>query len=77
MQYRAFLCYSWLLYPPMVARLPELSNIRRFAGLFTVIGTCGDPEQAVENIQDKTTTIGRLASKKLLGFACGVIPIEF
>ena len=50
-KFKAFLCYSWLLYPPMVNRLPKESNIRQFADRFTIIGTCGEPEQAMHNLQ--------------------------
>lgn len=30
-------CNSWMLYPPLIERLPESSNIRRFYELFDVI----------------------------------------
>lgn len=75
--YKAFLCYSWLLYPPMVERLSESSNIRQFAERFTIIGFCEDPEQAVENL-DRSTSLGKLAKKHrgILGFACGIIPLS-
>ena len=32
-------CNSWMLYPPLIERLPESSNIRRFYELFDVIST--------------------------------------
>ena len=47
-QYKAFLCYSWLLYPPMVKHLLEKSNIKKFAANFSIIGACDDSEQATE-----------------------------
>lgn len=79
-RFRGFLCYSWLLYPPMVERLPEDSNIRRFAGRFSVIGRCADAEQALENLfgegkilyQD-ATYLQKMAMEapELFGYACG------
>lgn len=75
-KFKVFLCYSWLLYPPMVNRLPKESNIRQFADRFTIIGTCGEPEQAMYNLQsDKETTMTKMVkeNKKLFGFACGII----
>lgn len=81
-EYKAFLCYSWLLYPPMVSRLPENANIRQFADHFSIIGFCNDPEQAMENlfgtaIVGKPTSLQRLAKERdeLFGFGCGIIDI--
>ncbi len=85
-QYKAFLCYSWLLYPPMWKRLPDDSNIRKFAGKFLIISDCPDSEQAKEflfrdgtrkEISAKTTSLQKLALQhpKALGFACGIIPL--
>ena len=81
--YRAFLCYSWLLYPPMLEHLPESSRIRRFAARFEILGTCGDGAQALENLfPDKKrpdpahcTALQTLAVEhpELLGYGCGVI----
>ena len=72
--FRAFLCYSWLLYPPMTALLPESSNIRSFARRFTIIGTCQDPDQARENLSGNPTTLQKIAEDHpdKLGFACGI-----
>lgn len=85
-QFRAFLCYSWLLYPPMIGRLPERSHIRQFADRFMVIGSCHDSEQAIENLYEDTgetlsphlTCLQKMAADnaELLGFACGMIPIS-
>ena len=85
-RYQAFLCYSWLLYPPMLKRLPDDSNIKRFAGRFSILGECSDPEQAREflfrdgkrkEISGKATSLQKLALEhpKELGFACGIITI--
>ncbi len=85
-RYKAFLCYSWLLYPPMLMQLPEESNIRRFASGFTIIGTCADPEQANENLfgpdagkkQSSPPTLLQKAAAEhpeCMGFACGIITI--
>ena len=85
-EYRAFLCYSWLLYPPMVNRLSPQSNIKRFAGRFTILGAVNAPEQAIESrfgqagkkkLPSNATALQRLASEhvELFGFACGIIPL--
>ena len=85
-RYQAFLCYSWLLYPPMLKRLPDDSNIKRFADRFSIIGECSDSEQAREflfhdgtrqEISGKATSLQKLALEhpKKLGFACGIIMI--
>lgn len=85
-QYKAFLCYSWLLYPPMLMELSEESNIKRFADNFSIIGCCHDTDQAIENIfgheirkelPDSATSLQKLAAKhlELFGFACGVISV--
>lgn len=82
-QYQAFICYSWLLYPPMVQKLPEKSNIKQFAELFSIIGVCNDSAQAKENLFNygkhnspcEPTSLQRMAKehKELLGYGCGVI----
>lgn len=83
-QYRAFLCYSWLLYPPMVKRLSQESNVKQFAANFTIIGACDDSEQAIEylfkygtkrELPANATTLQKLAFEhiELFGFACGII----
>lgn len=86
-QYKAFLCYSWLLYPPMVKNLAEKSNIKQFAADFSIIGACDDSEQAIEYLFGKgpkkelpanATTLQKLALNhiEMLGFACGIIEIR-
>lgn len=82
-QYKAFLCYSWLLYPPMLKRLPKESNIKQFAEHFSIIGLCNDSAQAKENLfyndrhnlPYKPTFLQKMAKeqKELLGYGCGVI----
>ena len=87
-QYRAFLCYSWLLYPPMLKQLPEESNIKQFSTNFSIIGFCNDPEQATEalfgsetsrsnRLPINATSLQKLAFEhlELFGFACGIIPL--
>lgn len=71
---QTFLCYSWLLYPPMTACLAENSRIRRFAERFQIIGTCEDSEQARENL-NRASSMQKM-EEDLLGFACGVIPVD-
>lgn len=84
--YQAFLCYSWLLYPPMLTRLWDDSNIKQFASHFSIIGFCQDPEQATENLfghgakqepPHHATFLQTLAAEhiELFGFACGIISI--
>ncbi len=85
-QYKAFLCYSWLLYPPMLKQLSEKSNIKQFANNFSIIGFCHDTEQATENLfghgtrkgkelPQTATFLQKLAVEhlELFGFACGII----
>ena len=85
-QYKAFLCYRWLLYPPMVNYLPHKSNIKQFAANFTIIGAANDSEQAIECLFEyglkrelslNATTLQKLAFEhiELFGFACGIIVI--
>lgn len=85
-RYKAFLCYSWLLYPPMVKHLFEKSNIKQFAANFSIIGACDDSEQATEylfgqgtkkELPANATTLQKLAFDhiEMLGFACGIIVI--
>lgn len=85
-QYKAFLCCSWLLYPPMVKHLSEKSNIKRFAANFSIIGACDDSEQAIEylfgqetkkELPANATILQKLAVDhiEMFGFACGIIEI--
>lgn len=84
-RYKAFLCYSWLLYPPMLKRLPEESNIKQFAEHFSIISSCNDSAQALENLFDngipkplhECSSLQKLAieQKDLFGFGCGIIKI--
>lgn len=75
--YRNFLCYSWLLYPPMTELLPDSSRIKQFASCFEIIGSCADAEQGLENLRmgPGTTFLNQLASRHpdRIGFACGII----
>lgn len=81
-RFQAFLCWSWLLYPPMTEHLPRHSRIRRFAEQFEIIGSCDDTRQAMENLfedgkpksHSRMTTLQHMAidHKEWFGFACGV-----
>ena len=83
-KFKAFLCYSWLLYPDMINILPENSNIKAFAKNFEIIGNIQDSEQAFENLFGKAfkrppklknpTKLQKLAAEKPkdFGFACGI-----
>ena len=75
-EFRAFLCYSWLLYPPMMDLLKEDSNIRRFASHFDIIGKCPDNEQAKEYLRLGTTLSRSFHTQPhKFGYACGCITI--
>lgn len=82
-KYKAFLCYSWLLYPPMIKFLSPSSNIRQFAEKFQMIGTSRNSDQAMENLfngKEKSltpdsTSLQRMVLKQeeQFGFGCGII----
>lgn len=85
-EYKAFLCYSWLLYPPMQEFLSDSSNIKQFAARFAIIGSCSDSEQAMENLfghkakkeyAANMTHLQKMALERpeQFGFACGIINI--
>lgn len=85
-KYRAFLCYSWLLYPPMLKELSIDSKIKKFADNFSIISYCSDSEQAIEYLFGKkvpkvlptnSSSLQKLAfeQKEILGFGCGIIAI--
>ena len=81
----AFLCYSWLLYPPMTKQLSMQSNIRLFAKRFSIIGYCDDSTQAKSYLfedrqrpdADKMTSLQKMAVNhtERFGFACGIISL--
>lgn len=85
-RFEYFLCYSWLLYPPMTQHLPEGSNIRYFASQFTIISSCGDTAQAMENLFENgrraelphPTSLQKMALEhpERLGYACGIRSIS-
>ena len=86
-KFRAFVCSSWLLYPPMQELLGEQSKIRQFASRFTIIAACPDRRQAMERIfsygsrnlpKEKWTSLQVLTvhNKKRLGYAMGVIMMK-
>lgn len=82
---KAYLCFSWLLYPGMRALLAEDSNIARFAERFSIIGESGDCGEALCRIYGKryrrkadyprNTALQKTACDHLscLGEACGII----
>lgn len=77
--YRAFLCYSWLLYPPMAAQLPKDSNIRQFARRFTILGSLAGREEAKKYIEKRNppTTLEIMFSRHRdwFGFSCGIMEL--
>lgn len=84
---KAFVCYSWLLYPPMQELLPEDSRIRAFAKRFRIVGQVSDPygSEAVSRIygrrfprkadypQETTLQRNALGNFSKLGMACGIL----
>lgn len=82
---KAYLCFSWLLYPKMRALLTEDSNIVRFAERFSIIGESEDCGEALRCIYGKRyrrkadyprdTALRKTACDHLsyLGEACGII----
>lgn len=75
-KFKYFICYSWLLYPPMTDYLSDKSNIKEFAKKFRIIGHCQDNEQALNDIDTKRKSQLSRIDKERLGFACGIIEIE-
>lgn len=72
-KFKYFICYSWLLYPPMTDYLPDKSNIKNFAKKFTIISHCQDNEQAMNDIDiNRKSQLSRIDQERL-GFACGII----
>ncbi len=82
---KAFLCYSWLLYPGLQALLPKESNILQFAARFQIIdrpGTRPSPydgstesvfpekENYPQDTQLQRQALGRFS---FLGEACGIL----
>ena len=87
---KAFVCYSWLLYPGMLELLPAYSNIAAFASNFQIIGQVSDPygSDAVKRIYGrryprkawypKETQLQRnaIGNFSKLGMGCGLIEIS-
>ena len=84
---KAFLCYSWLLYPGLQALLPKESNILQFAARFQIIGQARDPAESIRRIygkrfprkenypQDTQLQRQALGRFSFLGEACGILEI--
>ena len=86
---KAFICYSWLLYPGLLELLPSDSNIRAFAGRFEIIGQVCDPygSDSIKRIYGKRYPNKKDYPQKTLlqknaighfsklGMACGIIEI--
>lgn len=87
-QPKAYLCYSWLLYPGNQTLLPEHSHILSFAKQFDVIASINRYDEAVTRIYGKhyrklsqyptNTTLQKNALHHFssLGEACGVRAFE-
>ncbi len=84
-EYKAFICYSWFLYPGLMELLPKDSRIVLFAKRFTIIGSVQDKEDAIQRIYGhrhraradypQETSLQQKAFNKmnLLGKSCGII----
>jgi hypothetical protein len=84
-EFKAFICYSWLLFSGNQGLIDKQSNILKFAHRFEIISEVNDNEQAIHNIYGKRyrkkanypmkTSLQKSAIKQLnhLGYACGVI----
>lgn len=82
-EFKAYVCYTWLLYPDMVAHLKENSKIRSFAKRFHVINSWADSGLAMkmlfpqkeEKEKNSLTSLQKMAieHKEWFGFSCGVI----
>ena len=87
-QFRAMVCYSWLLHSGLKYLLPSDSRILGFAENFEVIYETGDGTQAVERIfgrrcrrkadypQQTSLQRAALRSPSKLGYALGVIYLD-
>lgn len=81
--FQAIICYTWLLYPPMLEKLPAGSKIKQFALRFDIIAQCQDEEQAKERVfavgkresGDKPSFLQKLFTEEpnRMGQGCGVI----
>ncbi|MEA4812779.1 MAG: acyltransferase domain-containing protein [Anaerolineaceae bacterium] len=85
--FRAFHCYSWLLYPGLRHFLSLDSHIMHFARRFEIIGTVNDRDPAIKAIYGRrfhalkdypqNTSLQKAAIRhfEYLGDACGIIKI--
>ncbi len=84
---KAFLCYSWLLYPGLQALLPPESRILQFAARFCLVGQAKNPTEAIRRIYGRryartgdypqNTSLQRSALGRFsdLGEGCGILEI--
>lgn len=87
-QFRAMVCYSWLLHSGLQDLLPPDSRILHFAANFEIVSETGDDRQAVERIfgrrfrsredYPQQTSLQRAALRdpSKLGYALGVIYLD-
>ena len=83
--FKAFITYTWLLYPGLNKILPAESKILQFAEMWDVVSVVDDKTQALERIfggrrrrkadYPQESSLQRLALKRMdaLGYALGVI----
>jgi len=87
-QFKALICYSWLLHSGLKDLLPSDSRIIQFAKNFEVISQTNDDTQAIERIfgkrfrrkadypQETRLQRGALRDRSKLGYALGVIYLD-
>jgi len=88
-QFRAMVCYSWLLHSGLRDLLPPDSRILHFAKNFEVISETGDDNQAMERVfgrrfrrkadypQQTSLQRAALRNPSKLGYALGVIYLDW
>lgn len=84
--FKAFITYTWLVYPGLKEILPADSKILQFAGMWNVVSVVDNKEQALERVfggrhrrkadypQESNLQRAALERMDALGFALGVIP---
>lgn len=82
-KWKAYVCYTWLLYPKMVMHLKEHSKILKFAKRFEVLCSFDNSQLAMRTLfptnadytRNDLTSLQKMAieHKDWFGFSCGVI----
>lgn len=71
--YGRFICYGWLLYPPILEALGNDFGLRCLSSFFKIVSSCIDDSQAGEDIRKGSILQGILDEhSELFGYAFGV-----